>query len=242
MIPQPGTPPKIGVGCLANNININDESGFVTCISAGAFGYHCSFITTKSDFMYSSVISSANDACVKTTCSFAPQICHLSLAQLQLERKTMVTSHEFAEMLTNPHANAWFDDSDPSQQGDVADICRTNTDPTSIRTITVGPNTWTIQKIYSVTDALAGRDPGVTSAPNPLPQATAPVPWRIPLAHIHQLHKMAHVLPLPDIYYDAAQNKAVRDEQDIVAFLRRLVYPYRPKDFATDPPAFARYR
>jgi len=41
----------------------------------------------------------------------------------------------------------------------------------------------------------------------------------------------------PTFCYDAAQNKAVRVEQDIVAFLRRLVYPYRPKDFATDLPA-----
>ena len=139
MIPQPGTPPTIGVGYLANNINIDDENGFVTCISEGAFGYHFSLITTKSDFMYSSAISSANDACVQTTCSPAPQLCHLSLAQLQLARQTMVTSHEFAEMLTNPHANAWFDDSDPSQQGEVADTCRTNTDPTAIGTITVGP-------------------------------------------------------------------------------------------------------
>ena len=45
------------------------------------------------------------------------------LLDTTLARQTMVTSYEFAEMLTNPHANAWFDDSDPSQQGEVADIC-----------------------------------------------------------------------------------------------------------------------
>jgi hypothetical protein len=67
---------------------------------------------------------------------------------------TVVASHEFAEMLTDPEPRtedrrAWW--GKPEKGGEpgteIADVCEGQND-----TITVGTNRWVVQKIYSVTD------------------------------------------------------------------------------------------
>jgi hypothetical protein len=49
-------------------------------------------------------------------------------------------------MVTDPELNAWFD-SDGSENGDIC-----NGEP---GTITVGANTWTVQRMYSKSDDVA---------------------------------------------------------------------------------------
>jgi hypothetical protein len=64
----------------------------------------------------------------------------------QEQRQTQVASHEFAEMTTDPELNAWVD----PKAGENGDICNGES-----ATITVGANTWTVQRTYSKTDDMA---------------------------------------------------------------------------------------
>ncbi len=251
-IAQPGTPPNVvAFVFLADNVHINDANDptlptdHVTCLStSAAFGYHDSMTTTNGDLLAYAVVSSANDECVRIVCDRDPASCPLSRQLPQLDRQTLVTSHEFAEMLTNPkRLRGWFDDQDGPDPGDeVADICQRDPgDPVAAGQITVS-RTWAVQKIYSATDAAAQRDPAVTSAPNPLPKLpTAPAPRRVALAAIHQLNKGAKILPLPNLHVDAVRDTIGRDARDTRAFLKRLFDPHRPNDLVPDLPALLRH-
>jgi hypothetical protein len=84
-----------------------------------------------------------DDTCVSESCPGGDASCSLKLGQTQEQRRTQVTSHEFAEMTTDPQLNAWYD----PQNGENVDICNGQSD-----TITVGTNTWTVQAIYSKYD------------------------------------------------------------------------------------------
>jgi hypothetical protein len=245
-LPQPGTPATTCVIVyLADNVNVQDElKRIVTCLSEdGAFGYHGHFTTNKGDSLAYGLVSSASDNCLNNVCAQHQGICNLSFARPQVERQTMVTSHEYAEMLTNPTDGGWFCDPNGDPGKELADITQgVFPDPTASGTITAGSKTWTVQKIYSITDALAGRDPAVVSAPSPLPKLPlAPVPHRVPLARIHELHRIEKLLPLPNAYYDAVQGGRKWDEEATRALLRRLFHPYRPQDFVPDLPRLLRH-
>jgi hypothetical protein len=84
-----------------------------------------------------------NDDCIRNTCP-DPNACSLSLNETREQRQTQVTSHEVSEMVTDPKLTAWFDDNGGAENGD---ICNGEAGP-----ITVGPNTWTVQKMYSKFD------------------------------------------------------------------------------------------
>lgn len=84
--------------------------------------------------------------------------CSLHLAETQEQRQTQVTSHEFAEITTDPELNAWF-----GSNGENGDICNGETD-----TITVGANTWTVQRTYSKTDDINTGGASFWAA-NPIP-------------------------------------------------------------------------
>jgi hypothetical protein len=248
-LPNPGNPPTICVIVyLADNINVTNIHGTAkqTCLSSefGDFGYHNHFTTAKGDLLAYAVVSSANDYCVTTVCKEIQGTCPLSSVQDQLARQTMVTSHEYAEMLTNPSDGGWFCDKDGPDSGrEVADITQgVFPDPTASGTISIGSTrTWTVQKIYSVTDALAGRDPAVASADSPLPKLPlAPIPRRVPLARIHELHRIEKFLPLPNAYYDA-EGQRKWDEEATRLLLQRLFNPYRPKDLVPDLAGFLRH-
>src|SRR5262249_45307097 len=65
----------------------------------------------------------------------------------QEQRRTQVTSHEFAEMVTDPHfPDGWFGPSSDEN----GDICNGESD-----FIVVGPNTWDVQRQYSKHDDIA---------------------------------------------------------------------------------------
>jgi hypothetical protein len=252
VIARPGTPTTVGVFVfLADNVNINDANDptpppkrHVTCLSEGAdFGYHDFFTTTKGDMLPYAVISSADDDCVRIACELAPARCPLSAQLSRLDRQTLVTSHELAEMFTNPNRGGWFDDQDGPDPGDeIADIAQKSIDdPVAAGQITAS-RPWAVQKVYSASDAAAGRDPAVVSAPSPLAKlAVAPAPRRVSLAAIHQLNKGAKILPLPDIHVDAAGRTMSRDVKDTRAFLKRLFDPHRPEDLVADLPTLLRH-
>jgi hypothetical protein len=104
-----------------------------------AFGYHWFVETPRQRTLYYAVIPALLDACVRDTCP-DPSSCSLSLQQTVEARRTQVTSHELAEMLTDPEGTAWV-----SSAGDEnGDLC--NGQPAHI---TVEGRRWTVQKTYS---------------------------------------------------------------------------------------------
>jgi hypothetical protein len=154
---------------LDEHIGVDDTSDpnnpLVLCepTSDDAFGFHSFFTTRAGNPFYYAIVPALSDACLQASCQNDSQ-CSLQLAQTQEQRITQVTSHEFAETTTDPALNAWFDP-DPNT-GENGDICNGEPD-----TLTVGPNTWTVQRIYSKQDDIQtnGQTFCRASAPAPLP-------------------------------------------------------------------------
>ena len=110
--------------------------------SDDAFGFHFDFVTRAGNEFYYAVIPALHDQCIQNTCPNGG--CSLTLAQTQEQRLTQVTSHEFAEMCTDPKfEQGWYGPTSDEN----GDIC--NGQPAAI---TVGPNTWNVQRQYSKTD------------------------------------------------------------------------------------------
>ncbi len=153
---------------LDESIEIKDAAaGLVLCEPSGdtAFGYHDFFTTTKGNSLYYAVIPALDDSCVRETCPQGDSTCSLSISATQEQRRTQVTSHEFAEMSTDPQLNAWYD----LGNGENGDICNGETD-----SLVVGANVWTVQRIYSKYDDIRtnGATYCVSSAASPEPLQT----------------------------------------------------------------------
>lgn len=140
---------------LDNNIIITDEQ-----ICTQAFGYHSHFQTTAGNPCFYGVVASLTDACLTNACPDDTG-CNLHLAETQEQRQTEVTSHELAEMLTNPNVALTLTDTrteswcrplhavsgvSPHEAGDIC------SSPQGASTITVGSRTWTVQVMYSKWD------------------------------------------------------------------------------------------
>lgn len=141
-----------------------DQPGLRMCepTSDNAFGFHFDFATSAGNEFSYAVIPALDDNCIQNTCPDGN--CSLQLSQTQEERLTQVTSHEFAEMCTDPKFQAgWFG---PSSD-ETGDICNGQS-----ATITVGANTWTAQRQYSKTDDenSGGARFCIVGMPNPMPK------------------------------------------------------------------------
>ena len=164
-IPEPADPSNIAlIIYLDENSGVNDPSDqLVLCEpqNDSAFGYHNFFTTTAGDKFYYAVIPGLTDACLKESCD-QDSVCSLHLAETQEQRQTQVASHEFAEMTTDPELNAWLD----AQAGENGDICNGES-----ATITIGGNSWTVQRTYSKADDMAtgGQSYCLATAPAPIP-------------------------------------------------------------------------
>lgn len=165
VIPEPAAPSNIAlIIYLDENSGVNDPSDqLVLCEpqNDSAFGYHNFFTTTAGHKFYYAVIPGLTDMCLKESCA-QDSGCSLHLAETQEQRQTQVASHEFAEMTTDPELNAWLD----PQAGENGDICNGES-----ATISIGGNSWTVQRTYSKTDDMAtgGQSYCVATAPAPIP-------------------------------------------------------------------------
>ena len=149
---------------LDESIAYNDPQ-FRMCEPQGdnAFGFHSDFVTTGGNEFYYAIIPALHDQCIRNTCPDAGA-CSLLLSQSQEDRLTQVTSHEFAEMCTDPKfQQGWFG----ASADENGDIC--NARPA---TLTVGANTWNVQLQYSKTDDenSAGGTYCVLGAAAPMPE------------------------------------------------------------------------
>jgi hypothetical protein len=150
---------------LDESIEVKDSGlGIVMCEPTGdtAFGFHDFFTTAKGNPFYYAVVPALTDACLQSSCPTGDSGCSLHLSATQEQRRTQVSSHEFAEMVTDPQLNAWYD----PQNGENGDICNGKSD-----TITAGSNSWTVQRIYSKYD-----DVTTNGATYCLAQAASPEP------------------------------------------------------------------
>jgi serine protease len=153
---------------LDEDTEVNDRNlGIVLCEPQGdtAFGYHNNFTTAAGNSFYYGVIPGLDDACLLNSCGNSP--CSLNPSLSQEQRRTQVTSHEFAEMLTDPAPpSGWYDQSDPNS-GEVGDICNGQSDTIA----GASGNSWTVQRIYSAYD-----DQQTGGANYCLSQSTTPEP------------------------------------------------------------------
>lgn len=165
VLPEPSAPSNMAlIIYLDENSGVNDPADqLVLCepTNDNAFGFHNFFTTTAGHKFYYAVIPGLTDVCLTESCG-QDASCSLHLAQTQEQRQTQVASHEFAEMTTDPELNAWLD----AQAGENGDICNGQS-----ATITVGANTWNVQRTYSKTDdmATAGQSYCLATAPAPIP-------------------------------------------------------------------------
>lgn len=147
-IPEPRSEAICVLLYLDDGTAVNDaEAGIVMCEpnSDNAFGYHSHFVTTAGNTCPFAVVPSLVDACLQNSCQ-SDTSCTLHLSDTQEQRQTQVTSHELSEMFSNPQVNsnqAW---SAPFGQ-ENGDICNGQS-----AMITIGSNSWSVQKMYSKTD------------------------------------------------------------------------------------------
>jgi hypothetical protein len=164
--PEPAADTAIVI-YLGEGIGVEDPAaGLVLCeaTSDTAFGFHSFFTTTKGNPCAYAIIPALENACLTHSCA-TDAGCSLHLAHTQEQRQTQVTSHEVAEMITDPQLNAWFEHGG----GENGDLCNGQSG-----TITVGPNTWTVQKMYSKVDDQNSHGASfcVVAPKKPLPKLT----------------------------------------------------------------------
>ena len=200
-----------------------------------AFGYHSFFITKAGHPFYYSMIPALDDKCLKRTCPI-DAACSLHLSEKQEQRQTQVTSHEFAEMVTDPQLNAWFDGTTGAENGD---ICNGESG-----TINVEGRTWTVQRMYSKIDDVQSNGSAfcVTEPPNPLPRLTPGPPLAQPasLATAQHLQTIGRLLPLPSVHFDASTGKRRMDEVELQDYVERVFRPFSEEHLISDLPAFLR--
>jgi hypothetical protein len=170
-VPEPGNPSNMVLMIyLDETIGVNDTSDpnepLVLCEAQNdsAFGFHSFFTTAAGNPFYYALVPGLTDTCLQESCPGGDATCSLQSTEALQDRVTQVASHEFAELTTDPQLNAWYDP-DPGT-GENGDVCNGQSD-----TITVGPNTWTVQRIYSKYDDEQSGGTTICSsqAPNPLP-------------------------------------------------------------------------
>jgi hypothetical protein len=136
---------------LADNLGVEDPGFGVTMCEAtndNAFGYHWYFNTAAGHPCYYAIVPGLTNACLTSSCP-SDAGCSLHLAETQEQRQTQVASHEIAEMISDPQLGSWTDTASGEENGDLCNGVQGS--------ITVGPNTWKVQKMYSkYTDDFSG--------------------------------------------------------------------------------------
>lgn len=236
VLPEPpATSNIVLVVFLDENVGVSAPADLRMCeaTSDAAFGYHSFFTTSAGHPFYYAIIPGLNDTCLRESCS-SDTSCSLHLSETQEQRQTQVLSHEFAELVTDPQLNAWYD----SSGAENGDICNG-----AAGTITVNGRVWTVQRMYSKYDDVQsnGAVTCVTEPPNPLPKLSPGPTARTMLeARAQQMPSYARLLPLPQIHFDAKALKAEIHEKAVHDYARRLFYPLKVEHLMADFPGFLR--
>jgi len=187
---------------LDDTVAFNDTSppplGFSFCAPEFVYGYHW-FNTTLRPVPFSyGVIAGMSDACLQGD---SDPIVNLP----QLARITIVTSHELAELVSDPQPfTGWTPE--------IGDICEGQG---LNATFTGAHGTWTVQKIYSLFDDEKGQTFCVASSAAPK--------WSPPAAAAAAGARAAGargLLPLPPTYRDGT--RIFRKPEEVYKYLRRV--------------------
>jgi len=165
-VPEPINHNNTYIVFLDDLTGVKDRGlGVVVCEpkSDNAFGYHNVFTTAANNPCNYAIIPGLSDTCLGETCG-ASSTCSLQVSQTQEQRQTQVASHEFAEMISNPNGDAWFDGSSGDEDGDIC-----NGLP---GTITVARRTWTVQRMYSKADDVRSNGTSICVLPPAKPIAS----------------------------------------------------------------------
>lgn len=170
-VPEPANHNNVYILFLDDATGVKDRGLRIVMCEANsdnAFGYHNVFMTKAHNPCNYAIIPGLSDACLQETCHGSAG-CSLKPAQTQEQRQTQVASHEFAEMISNPKGNAWFDDDSQDENGDICNGLS--------GTITVSGRTWTVQLMYSKADDLASGGANICVLPpaQPIPPLLANV-------------------------------------------------------------------
>ncbi len=216
---------------------VNDPAaGVVFCepTSDTAFGYH-HVARVGGELLPYAVIPSLSDQClVESRCGPGARG-SLALATEPLQRLTLVASHHFAELTTNPFLNAWFDDDTGAEVGDV---CNGEAD-----VVTVDGNGWTVQRQYSkyADQTTQGAVFGSAMAAKPLPRLSpGPTPAPATLGYVLHLSFDERLLPLPSAEVDLAAGTLTLDASEVRAYARRVFDPLWSHHVITDLTTFLR--
>lgn len=237
VLPEPGNPSNTALMIFLDDpMAVKDTSlGITMCEPSGdtAFGYHNHFTTAAGNAFYYSVIPGLTDACLTSSCGGGG--CSLQLSETQEQRQTQVASHEFSEMVTDPELNAWFDGSTGAENGD---ICNGESG-----LITVGVNSWTVQRMYSNVDDVAtnGATACLLEAPNPIPKISpGPASGLSPAAQMHLIPpgSLDRILPLPPCHFDATTQKMTIDRTEVQSYVNNLFSPLSHADVLPDLAGF----
>jgi hypothetical protein len=150
-----------------------------------------------------------------------------------------ITSHEFAEMITDPLYNAWTPDHAGHEIGDYCSWQETN--------ITVSGRTWTVQKLWSdVANACVASAPSKITPiqPGPGGAETAGVSrlGRGPVRALDPTDVVSYdrVLPLPPVRFNHQTGTKQILDADMAAYTRKLFSPLRHHHLFHDFPGFLR--
>jgi len=239
VIPEPPTNNRTHVQIifLDETIGVNDPGlGIVMCEASGdtAFGYHFDFTTAAGNEFYYAVIPALTDDCLKNSCGGSPT-CSLHLTQTQEQRRTQVTSHEFAEMVTDPKfTTGWWGPSSDEN----GDICNGEAD-----NIIVGPNSWDVQRQYSKFDDIRtnGATFCITEAPSPIPKLSpGPSGLTAAMAAAQRMGTFQTFLPLATAYFDLKTQKLTLDEAEVQRYVGKLFHPLTHENVFGDFPEILR--
>ena len=154
-----------------DNANPNDPIRVCEPDHDNGFGFHDSFVTRNGNTCPFAIVPGLTDSCLRNACEDDSR-CSLHLDLTQEQRQTQVASHELSEMFSDPvprnsPAFTDIDDRGPDGNpvGENGDLCNGRS-----ATITVGPNTWTVQEMYSKVDdeRTNGARYCIVGAPDPL--------------------------------------------------------------------------
>ena len=224
VVPEPN-PNQCVVIYLDDNTAINDPTvGLVLCEPAGdtAFGYHNFFTTQAGNLCFYAIVPSLTDPCLTESCP-DDNFCSLHLAESQFDRLTQVTSHELAEMWSDPRLDAWFSPT----RGECGDICNGETAFIQAPDGTV----WAVQPQYSLHDDTNTNGQVFCVAENPSPEArlSGPASTQGLLARARRAGDTTRMLPLPAVQLDVKAGTMTLDQQAFQSYLKKAFSPVQPR-------------
>jgi hypothetical protein len=123
-------------------------------------------------------------------------------------------------MVSDPELSAWYE---PGAEN--GDICNGES-----ATITVGANTWTVQRMYSKYDDINsnGASYCVVAPAAPIPELAGGPTAGLTAADRLQLMQPStfdRLLPLPTFQHDAAKKKTTVKTEDQQRYVRQMLFP-----------------